>query len=360
MRVKTERGVEEYRTVWMEQNVVKMIDQRQLPHRFDVLSLGTYEETSHAIRDMAVRGAGAIGASAAYALAQAVLGYRGGKGFEDLIKHVENAYKTILSTRSTAIDLKHGLEHVLREVKKAGTVDEAKNKAKMAAECFACDNAEQGRMIGVHGEKLVFEGATVLTHCNAGALAFVDWGSALSPLRMARRKGKKFRVLVDETRPWLQGARLTSWELLQEDIPHEIIVDSAAGYFMQRGQVDMVIVGADRVIGETGDFANKIGTYTLAVLAHENNIPFYVAIPTTTIDWSTEEMVSIPIEERNPEEVLHIRGRLDDTISEVCVAPRGAKAKNPVFDTTPGKYVTGFITPQGVYKPGELARLKPR
>ncbi|RLG72808.1 MAG: S-methyl-5-thioribose-1-phosphate isomerase [Methanobacteriota archaeon] len=356
MRVKTRDGVKEYRTVWMEQNVVRMIDQRQLPHSFHVLSLGTCWETSQAIRDMAVRGAGAIGASAAYALAQAVLGYRGEEKLEKLVKHIKNVYKTVLSTRPTAIDLKHGLDHVLGSVEAARTVEEARNIARRAAESFAEDNAEQGRMIGVHGEKLVSEGATILTHCNAGALAFVDWGSALSPLRIAKRKGKNFKVLVDETRPWLQGARLTSWELLQEDIPHEIIVDSAAGYFMQRGDVDMVIVGADRVIAKTGDVANKIGTYTLAVLAHENKIPFYVAIPTTTIDWQTEK---IPIEERDPREVLHIRGKVDGTISEVSVAPEDANAKNPVFDITPGRYITGFITPKGVYKPGELEKLKP-
>jgi len=317
------------KALWLEGGTVKLIDQRLLPHRFDILSLGTVEEVAGAIEDMTVRGAPSIGAAGAYGMALARI------AGQDL----ESAAARLKSTRPTAFDLFYAVDLML----KAGSEGEDVVKASVR---YADSIAEKCRMIGEHGNALIKDGTRLLTHCNAGALATVDYGTALAPMRAAWRAGKRIHVMADETRPRLQGAALTSWELLQEGIPHHIIPDNAAGHFMQRGEIDMVIVGADR-IAANGDFANKIGTYEKAVVARENGIPFYTAAPVSTFDFSIGSGSEIPIEERSQDEVRLVRGRL--------ICPEGAEARNPAFDMTPARYLTGIITEKGVFKPGELS-----
>jgi S-methyl-5-thioribose-1-phosphate isomerase len=326
-------GGRDYRSVWMEGGSVMMIDQRLLPHDFRIISLRTVAEVCDAIKTMAVRGAPAIGATACYGMALAELNGQDTK----------EAYARLLSTRPTAFDLRDGLDYY---VKSKGTPVE------MADE-YANASSERCRMIGVHGAKLIKDGMNVLTHCNAGAIACVDWGTALAPMRVARDQGRRFHVWVDETRPRLQGARLTAWELLEEGIPHTIIADNAAGHLMWRGDVDLVIVGADR-IAANGDFANKIGTYEKAVLARENKVPFYVAAPSSTFDRRCRSGRSITIEERDQREVTHVSGALEGGgLCEVRVSPLGSKAQNPAFDVTPARYVKGYITESGILKSGK-------
>ena len=360
MKVKTKEGLKEYRTVWFdeEENAVKMINQPLLPHIFEIAELRNHKETSSAIKNMVVRGAGAIGATAAYGLAQGCLEYQK-EDVEGFWKHFENVYETLKNTRPTAVDLVNGMNYVKKDVEKGSGVQEYQKLALKSAEKFADEDVEHCRMIGKHGSKLIEDGYKVLTHCNAGWLAFVDWGSATSPMYYAKREEKEAFVFVDETRPRLQGARLTAWELSQEGIKHAIIVDNAAGYYMKKGEIDVVIVGSDRTIGRTGDVANKIGTYEKAVLAKENGIPFYVAIPMSTIDWNLESGDEIPIEERDYDEVLYAWG-IDDhgDRKKVRIANRDSRAKNPAFDVTPAEYITGIITPKGIFKPDELVKLK--
>jgi translation initiation factor eIF-2B subunit alpha/methylthioribose-1-phosphate isomerase len=317
----------EYRAVWMEGPSVVVVNQPLLPHRFALLRLKNYRETARAIKTMIVRGAGTIGATAAYGLAQAVL-----EGAD-----VAKAYRTLLETRPTAADLKHALDRVRAHL----------DDPVAEAERISDEYAERGRKIGQVGLPLIKNGSRVLTHCNAGWLALVDWGSAPAPIYLAHRKRRKVFVWVDETRPRNQGANLTSWEFLQEGVPHKIIADNAGGFYMRRGEVDLCIVGADR-IAANGDAANKIGTYQKAVLAHENGIPFYVAAPSSTIDLKCKSGDDIPIEERDENEV-HFVGK-------TRISPRGARAGNPAFDVTPAKYITGIITEKGIIKPGEVRR----
>jgi translation initiation factor eIF-2B subunit alpha/methylthioribose-1-phosphate isomerase len=249
------------------------------------------------------------------------------------------AEKILSSTRPTAFDLFDAIKYFKANYSGKSPQD--------VADAYADASAERCRMIGVYGAKLIREGMRLLTHCNAGALACVDWGTALAPMRVASRNGVKFSVFVDETRPRLQGAKLTAWELGEEGIEHYVIADNAAGFFMSRGGVDLVIVGADRV-AVNGDFANKIGTYEKAVLARENRIPFYVAAPASTFDPKTKSGKEIEIEERSADEV--------NFLEKVRVTPQKTRARNPAFDVTPAKYVTGFITERGIKKPGELKR----
>ncbi len=319
-----------YRTVWMENGVVKLINQPLLPHKFEIYECKNYKETAHAIKAMVTRGAGAIGATAAYGMAQAFL------AGEDINKAAEY----IKSMRPTA----QNLFYAVNKVSKASGKEEA---AKIANE-IADEDAAFCEKIGEHGEKLIKDNDKILTHCNAGWLAFVDWGSALSPIYKAKRNGKSVFVFVDETRPRCQGARLTAFELAGENIPHAIITDNASGHYMKNGEVDMVIVGSDR-IAANGDVANKIGTYEKAVLAKENSIPFYVAAPTTTIDMNCEDGDKIPIEERSQDEVLMMFG-LDENgkISKIKISPEQSIAKNPAFDVTPARYVKGIITEKGI------------
>jgi len=331
-------GHREYRAVWMQGQDVVVINQPLLPHRFELLRLKNHRETANAIRTMIVRGAGTIGATAGYGLAQAWL-----EGAD-----IDRAYRALLETRPTAADLKHALDRVRRAATTKQSVAEAGAIADEYVDC--------AQRIARVGLPLIQSGTRVLTHCNAGWLALVDWGSAPAPIYLAHRRGRKVFVWVDETRPRNQGANLTSWEFLQEGVPHKIISDNAGGFYMRRGEVDLCIVGADR-IAANGDVANKIGTYQKAVLAHENGIPFYVAAPGSTIDLACPTGDDIPIEERNEDEVHFVSGETDGAkIARVRVSPRRAAAANPAFDVTPARYITGFITERGILKPGEIRR----
>ncbi len=340
-----------YRTVWLEGATVRMINQHLLPHRFEVIDLPTYDDTATAIRTMIVRGAGAIGAAAGYGLAQAALAAPADARFAAALAR---AAEVLRATRPTAVDLFYAIDRVLAAALGARSAEEGRRAAVEEARRLADANAAAGQAIGRHGAALLGQRARVLTHCNAGWLAFVDWGSALAPVYAAARQGKDVFVYVDETRPRCQGARLTAWELGGEGVPYAIIADNAAGHYMQRGQVDAVIVGADR-IAANGDVANKIGTYEKAVLAHAHGIPFYVAAPLSTVDPACPSGEAIPIEERDEDEVLYAEG-LDEAgaLRRVRVAPAGARAKNPAFDVTPARYVTAFITQRGVHAPGEI------
>ena len=332
MRITLNGVPQDLRSVWFEDGLVKLIDQRYLPFEFRVYEARTSEEVAVAIEDMVVRGAPAIGATAAYGIAQASLQGSDLKAVGDRLR----------KTRPTGQDLFHAIEFM----------QEASAKGEdlvLAAERYAQDEVDRCLKIGEHGAKLIRNGMRILTHCNAGALATVDYGTVMAPLRVAKERGRRFFVYVDETRPRLQGARLTAWELLQEGIDHAIITDGAAGYFLGRGEVDLVLVGADR-IAANGDTANKIGTYGKAVVAKENGVPFYVAAPTSTIDFDLLSGAKIPIEERSPQEVLHLDGH--------PIAPKESPARNPAFDVTPAKYITGFITEVGVLKPSQLRSAK--
>ncbi len=326
MLVKTASGTKDMRALWMERGVVKAIDQRLLPDRLKIVSMGTVKEMADAISNMTIRGAPSIGAAGAFGMALAW------QKKESLTK----ASVTLIRTRPTAYDLSYAVNLMLERC------DEDLVKE---ANAYADRIVELCRRIGENGAKLVKNKSQILTHCNAGALATVDYGTALAPIRVAHRSGKDVFVYVDETRPRLQGAKLTAWELLNEGIEHAIISDNAAGHYM-KDSVDMVIVGADR-IARNGDFANKIGTYSKAVLAKENWIPFYVAAPISTFDPSTGTGRGIVIEQRSEDEVLYV--------GDCRVAPKGSRALNPSFDVTPAKYVKAFITERGILKPSEIS-----
>ena len=339
-----------YRTVWMQDTSVYLIDQRLLPHKFEIYKSKTYLDTANSIKTMIVRGAPAIGATGAYGLAQAALAFEG-DDFEDFKEYVDNAAKVLISTRPTAHDLSYGVNFVSGKMFKDKTITNSKMNVFEAARDYADWNAELCRQIGENGNKLIKNNQNILTHCNAGALACVDYGTALSPIRIAHYNKKNVFVFVDETRPRNQGSSLTAWELAQEKINHSIIADNAAGHYMKKGKIDFAIVGADR-IAMNGDVANKIGTYEKAVLAKENNIPFYVAAPLSTFDANAKSGEDIPIEERNEDELLYISG-LDENnkIKKIRIAPNESSGKNPAFDVTPAKYITGIITEKGVIKP---------
>ena len=343
-----------YRTVWMEGGTVKLIDQRLLPHRFEIVSLIRSRDTAQAIKDMVVRGAGAIGAAAGYAAAQGALEAPD----NDFGGAVDRAAEEIRATRPTAHDLFFAVDQVLDAALKAPAPQAAREAAVKTAERLADENARAGERIGEHGAPLLRDGMRVLTHCNAGWLAFVDWGSALAPVYWAHQHGRRVSVYVTETRPRSQGAKLTAWELGQAGVPHTLIADTAAGSCFQRGEIDGVLVGADR-IAANGDVANKIGTYTLAVLAKQHGVPFYVAAPRSTFDLATPDGSRIPIEERSEEEVLYVWGRAaDGSVAKVRVAPEGSPAKNPAFDRTPAALVTAFLTEGGVLKPDPAALVR--
>jgi methylthioribose-1-phosphate isomerase len=334
-----------YRTVWWEDGRVRMIDQPQLPHRFSIADMATYQDTARAIRDMTTRGAGAIGAAGALGVAQAASAAPGA-GFAEWM---EAAVSELRATRPTAQDLFTAIDTVTAAIAAAGTDVDAARRGALAAAMAYCDaNAEAGRRIGEHGCHIVMERPRVSTHCNAGWLAFVDWGSALAPIYAAKRAGADPFVFVDETRPRQQGSQLTAWELAGEGVRHAIIADNATGHFLSRGEIDVVIVGADRV-ARNGDIANKIGTYTSALAAAAAGVPFYVAAPTTTIAWDTPTGADIPIEERSPDEVLFVTG-LDagGNLVRVRTSPVAAAASNPAFDVTPGALIAGIITERGI------------
>ena len=313
-------GDKNIRALWFEKNCIVFIDQRKLPYKFELFKAKTVEDVAFAIKDMVVRGAPAIGAAAVYGM---VLGS----------KNVDETADVLRKTRPTAYDLFYAIDYMVKKIKNG-------EDALVAADIYVEDVINRCKKIGEHGEKLIKNGMKILTHCNAGALATVDYGTALAPFRIAHEKGKKFFVFADETRPRCQGL-LTDWELEQEGIDHAVIADNAAGYYMKNGEIDMVITGADR-IAKNGDFANKIGTYEKAVLAYENSIPFYVAAPVSTFDKTIKNGDEIIIEERARDELSVVNG---------CrIMPDYTQVRNPAFDVTPHKYVTGFITEDGVIK----------
>lgn len=352
MKVRINGEEKDFKTVWFEDGVVKLINQPLLPFKFEILDCNGWRETADAITTMVVRGAPAIGATAGYATAQAALQFTG-ENIDDFYTHIKAASSYIKKARPTAIDLEHAVDRVINAIKGCDKVDECKDKAVREAEKISDDYVDVCKRIGLHGGKLITSGNKILTHCNAGALATVDYGTALAPIRSAHILGKKVFVFADETRPRCQGSRLTAWELAEEKIPHAVIADNAAGYFMQKGEIDLCIVGADR-IAANGDVANKIGTYEKAVLAKENNIPFYVAAPKATFDFNCSSGDAIPIEERDEREVTHMWGKGGD----IRIASPTSPAKNPAFDVTPAKYVTGYITEIGVLKQDELGKLR--
>ncbi len=334
-------GGKEYRTIWMVDNAVYLIDQNLLPFEFKIYRASNYHETCKAIKTMVVRGAGAIGAAAGYAMAQA---YIENSDKRDK-KYTEKARKEIESTRPTARNLFYATERVYNAGKKSV------NKAIEEAKKIADEDAQNSRNIGIYGNDLIRDGHKIETHCNAGWLAFVDYGTALSPIYTAARSGKDIFVYVDETRPRSQGARLTAWELKNENIPHKIIPDNAGAYLMSKGEVDIVIVGADR-IAANGDVANKIGTLEKAIAAKEYEIPFYVAAPTSTFDRDCESGDQIKIEERSQDEVLYQTGRdQNNNLTKVLVCSPGSEALNPAFDVTPAKFISGIITEKGIITP---------
>jgi S-methyl-5-thioribose-1-phosphate isomerase len=366
MNVTVRGKTQPYRTVTFDSqhNAVMLIEQRLLPHEFKVIATRTFRETADAIRDMIVRGAGAIGATAAYGLAQGARAFRG-KDSKKFARHVEEIYATLKAARPTAVDPVNAMNDVLQAMRHGETVEEQQAIALAAAEEFANEDVRHCEAIGHHGAKLIRNGTKILTHCNAGWLAFVDVGSATAPMYAAQAAGKKFHVFCDETRPRSQGATLTAWELAQQKLSHEIIADSAAGHLMQRGEIDLVIVGSDRTLGRTGEVTNKIGTYTKAVLAKRHGIPFYVAIPLSTIDWKLKSGFDIPIEERHEDEVLGAWGIISNPQfnkgipkspqrTYIRVAHPASRARNPGFDVTPAELITGIITPAGIFRPAEL------
>jgi S-methyl-5-thioribose-1-phosphate isomerase len=352
MKVRIGNVSKDYITIWLEDKIVKMINQTKLPHKFEIYSCSNYKQTAEAIKNMVVRGAPVIGATAAYGILQAC--FEAPKN--DFDSYVKNAANFLKNTRPTAYNLFWAIDRMLKVIDKGKTTEEKISLAKEEAEKIADENVETCKKIGEHGNKLIKNEDRILTHCNAGALATVDYGTALSPIRFAHNEGKKIFVFVDDTRPRCQGSKLTAWELLQEGIPHAIIADNAVGYYMQKGEIDICIVGADRVTAD-GSVANKIGTYEKAVLAKENNIPFYVAFPTNTIDMNIKSGKDIPIEERSEEEVTHVSGFTEGNIKKVRIAPEGSHAKNPAFDVTRVKYITAFITEKGIINPRDIKKL---
>lgn len=344
-----------FRTVTFDakKNAVRLIEQRLLPHEFRIVATRDFRETAAAIRDMVVRGAGAIGATAAYGLAQGALAFSG-RSLNKFATHVHAVYRTLEKARPTAVDPVNAMNQVCAAMQAGKTVEEKQSLARAAATGFADEDVLHCREIGRHGAKLIRNGMRVLTHCNAGWLAFVDVGTATAPLYAAQAAGKKFHVFCDETRPRSQGATLTAWELAQQKVSHQIIADNVAGHLMQRGEIDLVIVGSDRVLGRTGEVTNKIGTYTKAVLAARHKIPFYVAIPLSTIDWNLKSGFHIPIEERSESEVLGAWGNVGGKRLYVRVANPSSGARNPGFDVTPPDLITGILTPAGIFKPSGL------
>jgi len=337
----------EYRTIWYEENLVKIIDQTKLPHQFIIKDLKTVRDAVNAIKIMEVRGAPLIGGTAAYGI---VLAIQESTEKEFINKSAEE----LIQSRPTAINLKWAVDRMMNKLSGINSnqiLDIALNEAKEICnedEKF-CEN------IGINGLRIIEEiynkkkeTVNILTHCNAGWLATINWGTATSPIYHAHKKGIPVHVWVDETRPRNQGANLTSYELNEEEIPNTIIADNTGGILMQRGDVDMCIVGTDRTLSN-GDVCNKIGTYLKALAAHDNNIPFYVTLPSSTIDWDIKNAQDIPIEERNSEELSHIEG-IDENneIKKLLIYPKKSKAMNLAFDITPAKYVTGLITEKGI------------
>ena len=327
MKVRTERGVKDLRAVWFEKGKVMMIDQRELPHKVVIVGFAKYHEVAKAIENMTTRGAPSIGAAAAYGMCLAAL-----SGTD-----LNRAADTIKAARPTANDLFYAVDHMLSRLREGSDPVTAAND-------YADMIVDKCTKIGEFGAPLIKDKMKIMTHCNAGALATVDVGTALAPIRKAWNDGKRFYVYVSETRPRFQGMQLTAWELVQEGIDHYIIPDGASAYYMQK-QADLIITGADRITAN-GDFANKIGTFDKAIAAKYFGIPFYVAAPISTFDFDKQIGESIDIEERSEKEVTEIYGKR--------IAPKGSRALNPAFDVTPAKLVTGFITEKGIFAPKDI------
>ncbi|MCJ7735569.1 MAG: S-methyl-5-thioribose-1-phosphate isomerase [Anaerolineales bacterium] len=337
---------------WLDSGLVSMIDQRKLPHQVIYNEYKDPAAVAGAIRDMVIRGAPAIGAAAAFGLAL-VPWYDKSGDLNTVIAEVETAAETLRASRPTAVNLFWAINRMMQlvEAKNYSTVSELKDLLLGEAQTIAAEDVEINLRIGKNAQPLIPDGAVIFHHCNTGSLAAVDYGTALGIIRLAHESGKNVFAYVDETRPRLQGARLTAWELLQYGVPFKVIADSASGFYMQTQKVDLCIVGTDRV-ASNGDVANKIGTYNLAVVAHENQIPFFVAVPKSTIDMNTPSGAQIKIEERPAEEVTHV--------GTWQITPDNTPVGNPAFDVTPAKYITAFITEDGiVYPPYEenLAKL---
>jgi methylthioribose-1-phosphate isomerase len=331
------------RTIEWHDGKVTMIDQQKLPQESVILEYTDFRGVADAIKTMKIRGAPAIGAAAAFGLALAAV-HSSAASRAELLADFDRAADVIGKTRPTAVNLSWAIRRMSAVARnpKWTTTEELTNALVQESQRIADEDVEVNKRMGALGAVLIQDGDNILTHCNAGALATVDYGTTLGVVRAAHDQGKNIHVWVDETRPFLQGARLTAWELLQAGIPATLIADNMAGYFMSQGKVDLVLVGADR-IAANGDVANKIGTYTLAVLARENGIPFYSVAPTSTVDLNVASGADIPIEQRDPHEVTHIRG--------VPIAPEGVQAANPAFDVTPHRYVTGIVTEAGIVHP---------
>jgi methylthioribose-1-phosphate isomerase len=344
-----------FRTIWVkagDARVIQIIDQRHLPHQFIIEELETVDQVAVAIKEMHLRGAGLIGAAAGFGMYLATLE----APIDSFDQFILLAAEKLKSTRPTAVNLAWAVKRQLDAIRKASSIQEKIDRAFTTAKEIADEDAEHCRRIGEHGLSLIEKlskdkkGGTVniLTHCNAGWLAFVDYGSACSPIYAAHDEGIDVHVWVDETRPRNQGSALTAWELTQHGVPNTIITDNAGGHLMQHGMVDMVIVGSDRTTC-TGDVANKIGTYLKALAAKDNNIPFYAALPSSSIDWEMEDgLKEIVIEERNGDEVKYVEGLCDGEIRKVLLTPEGSKAANYGFDVTPARLVTGIITERGI------------
>ena len=341
-----------YRTIWLESNTVKIIDQTKLPHQFFIKDLKTVKDSINAIKTMEVRGAPLIGATAAYGLVLSII-ENNDQSF------LQKSSEDLIASRPTAINLKWAIDRMMKKLSGVNSNEIlriALEEAKMIVE----EDVEFCKNIGINGLKIIEkisnkkkDTVNILTHCNAGWLATIDWGTATSPIYQAHKKGIKVHVWVDETRPRNQGANLTSYELNEEGIPNTIIADNTGGILMQRGQVDICIVGTDRTLF-TGDVTNKIGTYLKALAAKDNNVPFYVALPSSTIDWSIKDSKDIPIEERDPAELSYIEGLdKDNKLQKVLIYSEKSKALNLAFDITPARLVTGLITEKGICEASE-------
>lgn len=331
------------KTIYFDNGVVKLIDQTKLPGELVYIDCESKEDIWRAIKVMQIRGAPAIGIAAGFGVALGMRDFKG-SSYNGFVKELENVMSYLFKARPTAVNLPWALNRMKKVVINNAKKEIGYLKELLIKEAIAIldEDMEICRRMAGFGAQFIRPDSNILTHCNAGGLATADYGTALGVLFCAKEKGKKFHVYVDETRPVLQGARLTSWELMQQDIPCTLICDNMAAGLMKQGKIDLVIVGADRIAGN-GDTANKIGTYSLACLAHLHKIPFYVAAPKSTFDLDKKDGNSIPIEERNSEEVTHIRG--------ASIAPKEVKVYNPAFDITPAEYITAFVTEKGIIKP---------
>ncbi len=362
-----------FRTIWLhpeDPSAVQIIDQRKLPHRYEVCDLRSHEDGAYAIREMLVRGAPLIGATAAWSLYLAALeAARAGGDRATWSGFIRAAAATLAATRPTAVNLHWGIERMLARLADADRIETLIDRFRTEAEAICEEDVRISRRIGEHGVELLAaiaeakngEPVNILTHCNAGSLATINWGTATAPMYLARERDIPIHVWVDETRPRNQGSQLTAWELARSGIPHTVIVDNAGGHLMQHGRVDLVITGTDRTT-RTGDVANKIGTYLKALAARDNGVPFYVALPSTTIDWTLRDgLAGIPIEERDPREVTHVTGLAGGEIIEVQTIADDSPAANYAFDVTPARLVTGLITERGICEASEagLAALFP-